>query len=456
MDYNHRMEINKKFLAKDSNIKSQEQFEVLCDNWSWLQQYQKLGRSELNGSYDKDNELPPKARLNIGFEALKKHQNTAVYNKTAIRFIGQEWPENKNDIHDLSYAQLDEASDIFFLAMEKLGLSKGDCVFLLLPRRVELYIAAMGTLKSGAVLSPLFSAFGPEPIAVRINKGQGKILISLASFYKRKIEPIRQSLECIKHIILIDDNGDLKNIPDVLDFQNLMNVTKKEFLRNAILEKEPVPTTSLNDRALVHFTSGTTGKPKGAIHVHGAVIYHALSGRIALDIQADDIFWCTADPGWVTGMSYGIISPLVNGATLIVDEADFQADRWYQILQDMRVTNWYTAPTALRMLMKQGDEISKKYDLKALRFVASVGEPLNPEVIYWAQKILNILIHDNWWQTETGGIAISNYPFMEVKPGSMGKPLPGIKVQLIRKKEDGSLEFILDPGVQGEIALHVG
>lgn len=446
------MEQNNSLTLKPSNIKSKEQFDELCKNWNWLEQYQNIGHCKLNGYIRKEDNLPIYNRLNIGFETTKRHQKTSIYQKTAMRFIRKGWPENKLDIQDISYQQLDEASDIFSLAIEKLGIAKGESIFLLLPRRPELYVAALGTLKSGAVLSPLFSAFGPEPAATRINKGHGKVLISLVSLYKKKIEPIRNSLESLKYIILIDDTDDLKNIPNVLDFHQLMNTTKRDFFSNGF-SKEPVPNTSITDDALIHFTSGTTGKPKGAVHIHGAVIYHAVTGRLALDIQPDDIFWCTADPGWVTGMSYGIISPLVNGATLIIDEGEFQAERWYQILQDMKVTNWYTAPTALRMLMKQGEELPKVYNLRNLRFVASVGEPLNPEVVLWAKRALNILIHDNWWQTETGGIAISNFAFMEVKPGSMGKPLPGMQIELARRKEDGGLEFILEPNMQGEIVL---
>ena len=178
--------------------------------------------------------------------------------------------------------------------------------------------------------------------------------------------------------------------------------------------------TGPEDLALLHFTSGTTGRPKGAMHVHEAVVAHHITGRYALDLHPDDMFWCTADPGWVTGTSYGIIAPLTNGVTMIVDEAEFDAERWYRILQDERVTVWYTAPTAIRMLMKTGDEIVRKYDLSRLRFLASVGEPLNPEAVVWSNRVYGRPFHDNWWQTETGGIMIANFAAMDIKPGSMG------------------------------------
>ncbi len=192
--------------------------------------------------------------------------------------------------------------------------------------------------------------------------------------------------------------------------------------------------------ALLHFTSGTTGKPKGAVHVHEAVVAHHVTGRYALDLHPDDVFWCTADPGWVTGTSYGIIAPLTNGVTSIVDEAEFDAERWYRILQDQRVTVWYTAPTAIRMLMKAGAALAQKYDTSALRFLASVGEPLNPEAVVWGQEAFGRPFHDNWWQTETGGIMIANFAAMDVRPGSMGRPLPGVEAAIVRRTGDDAVE----------------
>jgi acetyl-CoA synthetase len=214
--------------------------------------------------------------------------------------------------------------------------------------------------------------------------------------------------------------------------------------------------TDPEDIALLHFTSGTTGAPKGAVHVHEAVVAHHITGRLALDFHPDDVFWCTADPGWVTGTSYGIIGPLTNGVTMIVDEAEFDAERWYGILQNKKVTVCYTAPTAIRMLMKAGAEIARKYDMSALRFLASVGEPLNPEAVVWGEKAFGLPFHDNWWQTETGGIMIANYAAMDVRPGSMGKPLPGIEAFIVHKTEDGKIEAVEEPDTQGELALRPG
>jgi len=249
----------------------------------------------------------------------------------------------------------------------------------------------------------------------------------------------------LEHVFLTECSG--KRPPDTTDLNAALAEASDAF--------ETV-WTSPEDMALLHFTSGTTGRPKGAVHVHEAVVAHHITGQLALDLHPDDIFWCTADPGWVTGTSYGIISPLTNGATLIVDQADFDAERWYRILQDQRVNVWYTAPTAIRMLMKVGSGIAKRFDLSKLRLIASVGEPLNPEAVVWGMEAFGKPIHDNWWQTETGGIMISNFPSMDVKPGSMGRPLPGIAAGIVERVEDGVVHELATSMAIGELALRPG
>ena len=241
-------------------------------------------------------------------------------------------------------------------------------------------------------------------------------------------------------MLLIGSPEEIRAIPNTEDFHQLMNEASDDF---EIAQTDP------EDLALLHFTSGTTGKPKGAMHVHQAVVAHHMTGRFALDFHPDDIFWCTADPGWITGTSYGIIAPLTNGITSIIDEAEFDAERWYALIQKQKVTNWYTAPTAVRMMMKIGTEVIRKYDLRQLRFIASVGEPLNPEAVIWGQEAFGLPIHDNWWQTETGGIMISNFAAMDIRPGSMGRPLPGIEAGVVRRLKDGAIEEIREAGVEG-------
>ncbi|OIQ65180.1 acetyl-coenzyme A synthetase [mine drainage metagenome] len=212
--------------------------------------------------------------------------------------------------------------------------------------------------------------------------------------------------------------------------------------------------TRPEDPALIHFTSGTTGRPKGAVHVHGAVVMHAATGRYALELKPGTIYWCTADPGWVTGTSYGIISPLVNRCTMIVDEADFDLERWYGTLERERIEVWYTAPTAIRMMMRAGKDAAKEFDFSALHLLASVGEPLNPEAVIWGNEVFGRPFHDNWWQTETGGIMIANTRAMDIKPGSMGRPLPGVEAGIVA--HEGSGLRVCGEQEIGELALRPG
>jgi acetyl-CoA synthetase len=256
---------------------------------------------------------------------------------------------------------------------------------------------------------------------------------------------LRERLPQLKHVLLVSDAG--ATPPDTLNFAALMREASPTF---------KIGPTAAEDPALLHFTSGTTGKPKGAVHVHQAVVAHNITGKLALDFHPDDVFWCTADPGWITGTSYGIISPLTNGVTSIVDEGDFDAERWYHVLEEQKVSVWYTAPTAVRMMMKGGAELARRHQFPALRFIGSVGEPLNPQAVVWGQQAFGLPIHDNWWQTETGGIMVANYAAMDIKPGSMGKPLPGIDCAIVKRRDDGTVEVVEEPDVEGELALRRG
>jgi acetyl-CoA synthetase len=386
--------------------------------------------------------LLPRASVNIGQLAVDRHLGTPVAARVAFRFIARDGRKR-----DVSYAELSALSNRFANALRGLGVGKGERVFLLASRIPQLYIAALGALKNGSVVAPLFSAFGPDPIRTRLALGDARVLVTTESLYRRKVAGIAGELPRLAHILLVGDDGAPTDVPGTHDLAALMREAGDRF---------DVERTSANDMALLHFTSGTTGTPKGAIHVHGAAIAHYATGRYALDLHADDVFWCTADPGWVTGTSYGLIAPLLHGVTSIVDEADFDAERWYRLLDEQRVSVWYTAPTAVRMLMKGGAALAQAHRLPALRFIASVGEPLNPEAVWWGEEAFGLPIHDNWWQTETGGIMIANTPAMDIKPGSMGKPLPGIDAFVVVRKDDGSCERIDAPDVQGELALRTG
>jgi acetyl-CoA synthetase len=412
-------------------------YEKARAEFSWA-----AARAELRGLSD--------GGLNIGYEAVDRHADGALADTVALRFLSKHRPPS-----ELTYAQLAQATNRFANVMASLGVKRGERVFVLAGRISELYVAALGTLKYGAVFCPLFSAFGPEPIAQRLALGDARVLVTTVALYRRKVADLRPRLPGLEHVLLVGDPAEIAGLPDVEDLRALSAAAPDAY---------EIARTMPQDMALLHFTSGTTGTPKGAIHVHEAVVAHRATGRMVLDLRPGDVFWCTADPGWVTGTSYGIIAPLTLGVTCIVDEAEFDADRWYGILQGERVTVWYTAPTALRMLMRIGADAAHEYDLTALRFIASVGEPLNPEVVLWGQEAFGMPVHDNWWQTETGGIMVANYRSMAVRPGSMGRPLPGIEAAVARRGEndetilapDGSLDLVDAPGAQGELVLKPG
>jgi acetyl-CoA synthetase len=395
----------------------------------------KTARAELDG-------LPAGGGLNIAYEAVDRHLAPGRGEHLALRWLGK-----RGEIADYTYARLADLTGRFANVLRSLGVGAGDRVYVLAGRIPELYVAALGTLKNRSVFCPMFSAFGPEPIRVRMTTGQARVLVTTESLYRRKIAGIRAALPDLEHVLLVGDDHGPTSVPGTHDYHTLMAGADGRF---AIEPTDP------GDVALLHFTSGTTGKPKGAVHVHEAVVAHHVTGRLALDFHPEDVFWCTADPGWVTGTSYGIIAPLTCGITSIVDEAEFDAARWYGILQDQRVTVWYTAPTAIRMMMKTGVDLVRKYDLAALRFLASVGEPLNPEAVVWGQEAFGRPFHDNWWQTETGGIMIANYAAMDIRPGSMGRPLPGVEAAIVRRIGEDRVEVVEEPDVQGELALRPG
>ncbi len=405
-------------------------YDRACAGFSWAD-----ARAKLDG-------LPGGRGLNIAHEAVDRHASGARRDRVAVRFLSAEGRRR-----DVTWRELAEATSRFANALRALGVRKGDRVFALLGRVLDLYVAALGTLKYGGVFCPLFSAFGPEPIRARLQLGGARVLVTTPGLARRKLAGVLEALPSLEHVLVLGD-GAPAGLPAAKALGPLLAHASPSF---------EIPATSPEDLALLHFTSGTTGRPKGAQHVHEAVVAHHVTGRLALDLHDEDVFWCTADPGWVTGTSYGIVSPLTCGVTSVVDEAEFDAERWYRILQDEEVTVWYTAPTAIRMLMKAGPELARRFDLSRLRFVASVGEPLNPEAVVWGQQAFGHPIHDNWWQTETGGILIANFAAMPVKPGSMGRPLPGISAAVVRREDgEGDVEEVREADVEGELAVRPG
>ncbi|MGV3569384.1 MAG: acetate--CoA ligase [Ramlibacter sp.] len=381
--------------------------------------------------------LPEGRGLNMAHEAVDRHLHQGRADKVALRWVGQAGARR-----ELSFRQLAEETNRFANALAALGVQPGERVFVMMGRVPELYVAVLGALKARCAVTPLFSQFGPEPIATRAEMADARVLVTTPDLYRRKVQGLRERLPGLRHVILAGAAAD--PLPRTQRWDDVVAGASPQY---AIGPTDP------ESMALLHFTSGTTGRPKGAMHAHAAVLAHLVTGVYALDLHEDDVFWCTADPGWVTGTSYGILAPLCNGVTSVVVEEEFDAQAWYGVLERERVTVWYTAPTAIRMMMKLGAPAARGHDLSALRFAASVGEPLHAEGVLWGVEAFGLPFHDNWWQTETGGIMIANFAAVDIKPGSMGKPLPGITAAIVRRREDGGIEVVDAPMTDGELAL---
>ncbi|MBU1667354.1 acetate--CoA ligase [bacterium] len=389
---------------------------------------------------EKEFEGLPSGGLNIAHEAIDRHANSDKAENIALLWLGE-----KGERDSFTYLQMKKETAKFANVLKSLGIVKGERVFTLSTRVPELYIAAIGIFKNINVLCPLFSQFGPDPILQRMQSGDAKVLLTSKNLFNKKVRPMMEKLPQLRYIILIDADEDENEM--ILSLPKLMQKASEIF---------EIPTTDPEDMSLLHFTSGTTGMPKGVVHVHKAIYTHWMTGRYVLDFHYDDNYWCTADPGWVTGTSYGIITPWLHGITNIVDESEFNALRWYNILQNEKVSVFYTAPTAIRRLMRIDNEPTKEYDLSSLRLIQSVGEPLNPEAVIWGVEKLKMAIHDNWWQTETGGIMIANFISQTVRPGSMGRPLPGITAAIVRQNDNGTVTEITEADKDGDLALKPG
>ncbi len=398
-------------------------YEAMRRSFSW-----DAVRRELDGL--------PGGKLNIAYECLDRHLKTARRNKIAML-----WEGKNGETETYTFEEMTRASNRAANGLRSLGVEKGDRVFVFLERIPECYFTVFGTLKVGAVIGPLFSAFGPEAVKDRLENSEAKILVTSPELWAR-IREVRRDLPQLQHVVLVTRRHKPEPEKGV--------VLWDEVIANQPDRFDTLPTDP-EDFAVMHYTSGTTGKPKGAAHVHMAILGHYATAKYVLDIHDEDIYWCTADPGWVTGTSYGMFGPWSNGATSLVYEGGFGASAWYSLIERHRVTVWYTAPTAIRMLMKAGEEVARKHDLSSLRYMCSVGEPLNPEAVLWGQKVLGLPFHDNWWQTETGCILIANYPVQEIRPGSMGRPFPGIEPAII--DDDGNT---LPPGQEGNLAIRPG
>jgi acetyl-CoA synthetase len=399
-----------------------EDYDQMRGTWSWSQAAEGIAGLKDGG-------------VNIAWECLDRHVQAGKGERTAMIWLGRDGAEER-----YSFAEMKDRANRASEILVSLGVEKGDRVFVFLERIPELYFTVFGTLQAGAVIGPLFSAFGPDAIRDRLEDSAARVLVTSPALLPR-LDSIRADLHALETILVVDreSSGWAPGGDRECSWSEAMKKTTGDF--------KPVP-TGAEDYAVMHYTSGTTGKPKGAAHVHQAIQGHWATARYVLDLHEEDIYWCTADPGWVTGTSYGMFGPWSNGVTNLIYQGGFNAEAWYRVIQEHRVTVWYTAPTAVRMLMKEGEALPQRFDLSSLRYICSVGEPLNPEAIVWAQKAYGMPIHDNWWQTETGCIQIANYPVLPIRPGSMGKPFPGVTAAIV--DETGSE---LPAGEEGDLVL---
>jgi acetyl-CoA synthetase len=392
-------------------------------NWS-------LAEKELG--YEKGN------KINIGWYCSDRICKKGKADKIALYYEDFNGIEKKYTFNDIRLA-----SNTIGTFLTNLGLRNEDRICLFMDRVPELYFSFLGILKIGAIVQPLFSAFGDESLFVRLENAQTRAIITQKK-HLFKIRKILNKLPYLEFIIIIDQI-------------KAKDLQKKEVIFSLeeahLVEEMHIFPTTAESPSVLHYTSGTTGQPKGVKHVHYSLISQYLTTKWVLDLQDNDIYWCTADPGWVTGTSYGIIGPWSLGITQCILDAGFSAQTWYKFIEKYNISMWYSAPTAIRSLMKAGDEIVKSFDLSSLRHLASVGEPLNSEAVIWSERVFGKPFHDTFWQTETGSIMVTNFPGMKVKPGSMGKPFPGIIGAVLDPK---TFEPIQEFGKIGLIAFRPG
>jgi len=369
-------------------------------------------------------------QYNIGYLCTTKQCEHGGGDRVAMRWI---------DAHDnrteYTFADLDEGSNRYANILESLGFVAGDVLFTFLPKMPEQFFAFLGALKARIICGTLFSNFGEEALLDRLGDSNAKGIITKKS-YLRKITRIKDRLPNLRLVMLVDD--DVEEL-DIIGLSKPFKIASSAY---------NVPITSFDTPSVLHYTSGSTGKPKGVLHRHGSIESITRTTQDILGLQPDDIFWCTADQGWVTGTSYGIIGPWSLGVAQVHYGGGYDAEKWLKILKQEGVSVWYTAPTALRMLLREDEKLFYRADLNNLRNIFSVGEPLNPEVIFWSRRVLNRDIFDTWFQTETGAIMIANRPGLAIRPGSMGKPVLGIEAAIIT--DEGSEAEI---GREGNLCL---
>lgn len=419
-----KIPVAKKKIKKQPNLKN------------YAKTYANFKLSEAKKEIDYKN-----GKLNAAYNAIERHAKNFRKNKVALYWIGPMGEKKK-----FTFMEMNDLANKFANVLGKVGITRGERCFFFLTRVPELYFGFLGTLKTGAIAGTMFAAFGEKAVEDRMDNSDAEAVVTELSLFPR-IAKVAPHLKSLKTILVVGDPKKIKKIKPIRGkkiyaLSDLLADASREYKTRFLRPDAP---------AFMLYTSGTTGKPKGVVHNHEAIIHEHLSAKYVLDLQEDDVYWCTADPGWVTGIAYEILGSWSNGVSTVVYNGKFNPATWYQIIEDYRVSVWYTAPTAIRMLQAAGDDLAKKYDFSSLRHLASVGEPLNPEPIKWSLRIIGLPFHDTWWQTETGGILIANYPCLDIKAGSMGKPLPGIKAAIVDDKGK-----VLGPNREGNLAIKPG
>ncbi len=387
---------------------------------------------------------PPHARwfdgatTNITYNCLDRHLNGPRRNKAALI-----WEGENGDVRTLTYLQLHREVCKFANCLKDLGVQKGDRVAIYMPLLLETAVAMLACARIGAIHNVVFGGFSPDALADRINDSGCKVLVTADGGWRRgTVVPLKhnadralESCPGVEHLVIV------KQLPGEPHLIHIAEGRDRWYHRLMDHQKAECPAVPMDseDTLFILYTSGTTGKPKGIVHSTGgyAVGVHTTS-RYVFDLKDEDIFWCTADVGWVTGHSYVVYGPLLAGATVLLYEGapDFpEKDRHWEIIERHRVSVFYTAPTAIRAFMKWGDEFPARHDLTSLRLLGSVGEPINPEAWMWYHEMIGgslCPIVDTWWQTETGAIMITGLPGLStMKPGFAGTPLPGISATIL-------------------------
>lgn len=400
---------------------------MMLDDTANLTNYEEAARTMDWKEMEKNFSWYETGKVNIVFEAIDRHVENGNGDKVALYYTDGERDEQ------YTYEQLRQLSCKFANGLKEKGVQKGDRVFIFMPRSPELFIALLGIVRMGAIAGPLFEAFMEDAVRDRLlDSGSVAVVTTPSLLYRIPVNELPE----LKHVILV--GAQEKTADNQVLYEELM----------ASSDEYTIEWVERESGMLLHYTSGSTGKPKGVFQVHDAMIHQYVSGKWVYDLREGDIYWCTADPGWVTGTSAGMWAPWLNGVSVVLRGGRFKPADWYATLEKYKVNVWFSAPTAFRMLMGEGDELPKRFDLSSLRHILSAGEPLNPEVIRWGLDVLQHRIHDNWWMTETGSTICANYRSMPIRPGSMGKPLPGIKMAIV---DDEGNE--LAPNTMGNLAI---